>query len=321
MSWLKSRRSKTSATPARDGWARYGRVYILPTKFGAAFGGGAFLMILIGAAYDNNLVNLLGFFMLAMLFTAMITTHNNINGIKISRVETAQGFAGEHFPVSMVVHNTSRQAKSNCDFTVRGFNKIAQYDARITLPPQGDGRLLASFESPARGVHPLAKFTLSTTAPFGLFYAWQIQPSQAFVTIYPRRKGELIWSTDSGFEVGAANRVAGSEDYKEHRPYHPGDNLKRVDWKAYARGRALLMKEYDEPTGAGLHFDFQKLGLLDNESKLEQLTKWIDQAIVRGEPFMLSLPEKRIGPDRGLAFAHRAWTELAKFKSESKAGS
>lgn len=318
MSWLKSRlsKNKTITNAVRDSWTRFGRVYIIPTGFGFAFTGGAVFMLMIGSAYENNLVNLLGFFMLAILFTAMIATHNNINGIEISRVETVFGFAGEHFPVSMVVHNTTKSAKSNCDFKIRGFKKIAQYDARSVIPPRGETRLLASFESPARGEHDLSRFTLSTTAPFGLFYAWQIRPSDAVATIYPRRIGALNWSENTGAAVGNLTRASGAEDYKEHRLYQMGDNLRRVDWFAYARGRQLMTKEFDEPAGTGLYFDFQKLSNVEVETRLEQLAKWVDLAINRGQPFTLALPGKKMGPDQGLAFAHRAWSELAKYRAE-----
>ncbi len=315
MSWLKSRRSKPrNATPRlRDSWARFGRVYIIPTKFGFAFLGGSIFILLIGSAYENNLVNLLGFFMLAILFTAMIATHNNIKGIEISRVETVFGFAGEHFPVSMVVLNSTKSAKANCDFTIRGYKKIAQYDARSVIPPRGETRLLASFESPARGVHALSRFVLSTTAPFGLFYAWQIRPSEAQACVYPRRLGTRNWSEHSGVENGSLMRASGAEDYKEHRAYQMGDNLRRIDWMAYARGRQLMTKEFDEPAGTGLYFDFHKLKDVEIETRLEQLAKWIDLAIQRGQPFTLALPFKKLGPDQGLAFAHRAWAELARF--------
>lgn len=323
MSWLKLRQSKArlNATLAnarlRSQQTRQGRVYIIPTKFGGTFLAGSFLMILIGSAYNNNLVNLLGFFMMAVLFVAMIATHNNITGIEISRVETTQGFAGETFPVSIVVRNTTSIPKSNCDFTIRDFKKVAQYDARAVIPPHGDARLIASFDSPVRGLHALKRFVLSTTAPFGLFYAWQYRMSDAVALIYPRRQGELNWTTDQGLEIGSLNRAAGAEDYNEHRSYQAGDNLKRVDWQAFARGRPLLTKTYDEPVGEGLNFDFHRLSALDHEQRLEQLSRWIDLASQRHLSFTVTLPSKRLGPGQGLAFAHRTWSELARFEIKS----
>ncbi|MBN8541303.1 MAG: DUF58 domain-containing protein [Deltaproteobacteria bacterium] len=290
------------------------RIYIIPTKFGAAFSLGTIFMLLIGAAYQNNLVNLLGFFMLAILFTTMFATNNNLKGVEISRIEAVHGFASETLPISIVVRNRARKSKSNLEFTVRGLKKSAQYDARVIIPPASDTRLLATFHAPERGRHPLSVFVLSTTAPFGLFYSWQVVATDAVATVYPRRIGERQWSTDHGINSGEFKRASGAEDYKEHRNYQVGDNLRRVDWQAYARGRGLMTKDFDEAANAGLHFDFHRLGDLPFEKRLEQLSKWVDLAIQKGQPFSLSLPDKKLGPDQGLVFAHKAWAELADLK-------
>lgn len=300
MSWLKLKPSN--------------RIYIIPTKFGAAYAAGTIFMLLIGAAYQNNLVNLLGFFMLAILFTAMFATNNNLKGVEISRVESVHGFAGETLPISIVVRNRGRNSKSNLEFAVRGLKKSAQYDARMIIPPASDTRLLATFVAPERGRHPLSAFILSTTAPFGLFYSWQIVASEAVATVYPRRIGDRQWSLEIGMSTGDYMRASGAEDYKEHRNYQPGDNLRRVDWQAYARGRGLMTKEFDEAANSGLHFDIHRLSDLPFEKRLEQLSKWIDLSIQKGQPFALSLPHKQLGPDQGLVFAHKAWSELADLK-------
>jgi uncharacterized protein (DUF58 family) len=300
MSWPKLKPSK--------------KIYIIPTKFGAAFAAGTVFMLLIGAAYQNNLVNLLGFFMLAIMFTAMFATNNNLKGVEISRIESVHGFAGETLPISIVVRNRGRKSKSNLEFTVRGLKKSAQYDARMIIPPASDTRLLATFHAPERGRHPLSTFVLSTTAPFGLFYSWQIVATEAVATVYPRRIGDRQWSTDIGKANGEFKRASGAEDYKEHRNYQVGDNLRRVDWQAYARGRGLMTKEFDEASNSGLHFDFHRLGDLPFEKRLEQISKWVDLAIHKGQPFSVSLPDKKLGPDQGLVFAHKAWAELATLK-------
>jgi len=37
-----------------------------------------------------------------------------------------------------------------------------------------------------------------------------------------------------------------SQDFSEHRPYNPGDDLKRIDWKIYGRTDRLVVKQYEE---------------------------------------------------------------------------
>lgn len=39
-----------------------------------------------------------------------------------------------------------------------------------------------------------------------------------------------------------------SVEFAEHRPYHPGDELKHVDWKAYAKSERHYVKQYEEET-------------------------------------------------------------------------
>ena len=304
MSWLKLKPSD--------------RVYIIPTKFGLAYAAGTVFMILIGAAYQNNLVNLLGFFMLALMFTSMFVTNYNLKGLEISRIENIHGFAGETLPISLVVKNNSRKSKVNIEFDIRGLKKSAQYDARSEIAPASDGRLLATFTAPDRGRHVFSRIVLSTTAPFGLFYAWMVCPNKAEALIYPRRVGDRNWTESHGAHVGEHKRAAGAEDFKEHRSYYPGDNLRRVDWRAYSRGRGLLTKEFDEASQTGLHFDYHRLQGIPFETRLEQLSKWVDLALQKGQPFTISLPDRRMGPDTGLVFAHRVWSELAALPSESQ---
>jgi uncharacterized protein (DUF58 family) len=42
----------------------------------------------------------------------------------------------------------------------------------------------------------------------------------------------------------SANRRGGSAEFYEHRPYAPGDDLRRVDWLAYARTGAPVVKQF-----------------------------------------------------------------------------
>lgn len=39
-----------------------------------------------------------------------------------------------------------------------------------------------------------------------------------------------------------------SVEFAEHRPYNPGDEIKHIDWKAYAKTERLYVKKYEEET-------------------------------------------------------------------------
>src|SRR5882724_9502368 len=55
-----------------------------------------------------------------------------------------------------------------------------------------------------------------------------------------RRLQVMVQSGASGER--AARRRGGSAEFQEHRPYAPGDDLRRVDWSAFARTGEPVLK-------------------------------------------------------------------------------
>ncbi|MCC6407896.1 MAG: DUF58 domain-containing protein [Planctomycetes bacterium] len=45
-----------------------------------------------------------------------------------------------------------------------------------------------------------------------------------------------------------------SSEFAQHREYVPGDELRRLDWKVFARSDRLVIKEYFEETNLSCHF-------------------------------------------------------------------
>src|SRR6056297_756123 len=39
-----------------------------------------------------------------------------------------------------------------------------------------------------------------------------------------------------------------SVEFKEHRPYVPGDELRNIDWKAFGKSDRLYIREFEEET-------------------------------------------------------------------------
>ncbi len=44
-----------------------------------------------------------------------------------------------------------------------------------------------------------------------------------------------------------------SVNFAEYRPYHPGDDIRKIDWKVYGRLDRYFVKEYEGETNTGIH--------------------------------------------------------------------
>ena len=47
-------------------------------------------------------------------------------------------------------------------------------------------------------------------------------------------------------------RLGASTDFAEHRPYSPGDDIRRIDWKLFARTDRFYVKEFEADTNTNL---------------------------------------------------------------------
>lgn len=58
-------------------------------------------------------------------------------------------------------------------------------------------------------------------------------------------------------------RAGVSVDFAEHRPYQPGDDLRRIDWRVYGRTERFYMKTYEADTNADVIFALDASGSMD----------------------------------------------------------
>lgn len=293
------------------------RIYILPTKFGLVFITGSFLMILIGSAYQNNLVNMLSFFMLSLVFVCMIQTHGNLKDVRLESLESEGGFAGTSYLVSSVLANDARVARYNIESRMRGSKEQTVYENRQTISGRGTLKIRSAYPAKNRGRYRVVGARVSTVFPLGLFEAWTwFKDAVVEYSIYPEPLGERpipiqIGGAPSG-EVGTA---AGGDDFHGHRKFHGTDSYRHVDWKAHARGRPLLIKEFTEGEPQSLILDWAHLPGLGDEERLSQLSKWIEIAKTSKLVFGLRIPGQTVPPGQGLGHAIRCWEALARYQS------
>jgi uncharacterized protein (DUF58 family) len=70
-----------------------------------------------------------------------------------------------------------------------------------------------------------------------------------------------------------SNRSGSSLEFRDHREYQPGDDLRRIDWSAYGRTDKLITKLYREEVSphVDIVIDGSRSMNLENSAKLEAL--------------------------------------------------
>jgi len=287
------------------------RIYILPTRLGVAYGAMLFAMLAGGMNYNNNLGLALTFLLVSLGLVAMHHAHGTLAGLRVRLLEAIPGYAGSEVRFRLLLEHESNVARPALDV---GLGKTGPGIVTVDLPPQGQAEATLSLAAPRRGRIALDRFIVSTSHPFGLFRAWAVlHPRYAAIAWPPPAPRSLApprIATDTG---GAQSGAAGEEDFAGLRPFQAGDSLRRVAWKAYARGQGLHTKLYSGTDVVSHVFDFDSLDGLDTEARLAQLCRWVLDAQERGEAFALRLPGTSIDTGVGPAHRERCLNALALF--------
>jgi uncharacterized protein (DUF58 family) len=85
------------------------------------------------------------------------------------------------------------------------------------------------------------------------------------------RAQRVVEGTMSGLHRSPLHGM--SVEFADYREYTPGDDLKRLDWRAYARSNRYYIKRYEEET------NFRATLLLDASASMQY-----GRAVARGEP-------------------------------------
>ena len=287
------------------------RIYILPTRLGVAYGAMLFAMLLGGMNYNNNLGLALTFLLVSLGLVAMHHAHGTLAGVRLRLLEAAPGFVGSDLRFRLLLEHSSRVARPALEI---GLQKAGPDSVHADLPPLGHCEAVLALPAPRRGRVALTRFVVSTSHPFGLFRAWAVvHPAYAAIA-WPQPAVRALAppriATDTG---GAQSGAAGEEDFAGLRPFQAGDSLRRVAWKAYARGQGLHTKQYAGTDVVSHVFDFDSLVGLGTEARLAQLCRWVIDAQERGEAFALRLPGTFIDTNVGPAHRERCLNALALF--------
>jgi uncharacterized protein (DUF58 family) len=273
-------------------------------------------MLIASVNYSNNMAYILCFLLIGLMMIAYLATRNNLKGLHIANVLSQPVFAGDIMLLTFELHNNTRGKRVAIFPTVAGVWDPEGYTGPFSVASYSRTTAKISFTVPRRGRFVLGHITLLSVYPLGLFRALRHVRIDKVYIVYPKPLGSQRWPEPEEHEEESSEGfyVRGGDDFVGVRPYRPGESMHHVDWKAYARGRPLSIKEF---TGGGttqLWFNWFHLEGIDTEKRLSQLARWVLEADQEGQEFGLRLPDAEVKLDCSPGHTTKCLESLALFQ-------
>ena len=296
--------------PARRVQLDHRRVYILPSRAGFAFACTLLLMLLAAINYQNSMAYALVFLLSALFVLVIFHTYRNLSGLAVSLSTPAAVFVGEQARFGVRLESAGKRHHA----IAAGWAEGAAQGVAYVEAGHVESLELA-LPTTRRGWVPAPLIRVRSSFPLGLLVAWSLLDGDQRVLVYPQPlEGEwpLLPTLATGGQDALHASGNGSDDFQGLKMYQPGDSWRRLHWKAYSRGGALLVKAFGEQQGEDLALDFAALSG-DTEFRLSRLCHAVLDLAGQGRVYALHLPGLNIGMGEGEAHRDQCLRALALF--------
>ncbi|MEM7026770.1 MAG: DUF58 domain-containing protein [Pseudomonadota bacterium] len=293
------------------------RVYIFPTIQGAVYGLMLVVMLLGAINYNNSMAYMLCFLLAGLGFVCMLYTYRNLAGMIITTAIPEAVFVGQTAQFPLRFDNQMGQERLALRIRQKA-NKKNKTEPQIqTANIQSGKTVIIHYPSvtTTRGLIKTGRLIIETEFPLGIFRAWSYVEHDEACLVYPRPAGDKrLPKQEITQEDAELGQTTGTDDFAGFRKYRPGDAIKSIAWKAYAREQGLLVKQFSGKGSKVLMFDWNQVAGINNvEARLSQLCLWIVIAEETGHEYGLRIPNVEIQPAIGEKHRHRCLEQLARF--------
>ncbi len=284
---------------------------ILPTIYGFAF----FTLIVdvfaLGFFRNSGPYHTVGLTLIVLGMVAMIQTNSNMDSVTAEVLQSEAGEEGGTARLSLLLRNTQKQPRYNLSLVPP--KQFHMLQPAIVNELKTSSTVHIELKCEKRGVYPLHRFKVQSRGYYGLFNAWKWTLTDAQLVVYPKPEGAQ--PLPEPVDGGALLFMSG-EDFTGHRLYQTGASLKQVDWKAYARGQPLLLKEFGSRGEGPIYLRYQDVAGQDQEARLRQLSAWVFACAKQNRPFSLEMPDSMLVEGLGPEQLREALRMLASFEEK-----
>jgi uncharacterized protein (DUF58 family) len=249
----------------------------LDLSFQVTAGGVVFVSIYTVVAFaawntGNNLLFLIFSVLTSTLFVAWTAGRASLRDLVVTARFPDHIFSGDPAPVIVTVNNTKRllpslsvvvearvraeglEGKRFFRRRVRERKRVLAYFMYAPHRAKVEQRVEQTFSQ--RGRVLITGFEISTRFPFGFFrLRRRLRARDVEIVVYPKPESasdELhLLPIDAG-QMEAERRGAG-HDLHSLRKYQPRDDVRHVDWKATARQKQLIVREFNAEDERRVH--------------------------------------------------------------------
>ena len=290
------------------------RLYIFPSKAGFGFLALVLALWLLATNFENNLIFMLCFLLLAFWVVSIHFTHGTLSGLQVKPVRGESVFKGDAATVELCFSQSRARRREQVTLCFEGGEPLM-----ITLNKAGDTFVTLLAPTNRRGYLEPGRLAIESVYPVGLMRVWTFLRFRFDAAVYPAPVPDMSrQSTRGGSGEGHYHGTTGSDDYVGLKTFEAGESLRHVAWKQYAREQGLWSKQYGDPVNSRVWVDWDDYAGLDTEQRLSRMAWQVCECESAGKVYGLRLPGVELSPDQGSSHRRSALRSLALYGIEDE---
>jgi uncharacterized protein (DUF58 family) len=290
--------------------------FVLPSSFGWSCMGIIICLFVLGTNFQNNIILLLCYFLLAMVLLAVFHSYFFFIQHEIVFLDIAPDFENRQPYLPIQINSTLDYKGGTLIFSVDNgpsLKNVKQHNTQ-QFKSQSIKMPLPKYK---RGFYKCPPIKLVATYGFGLFKCWTHLSPKLHFYVYPamQKSAMNLFRTNSDAQLAHSSdsQYVISDDLQGIREHQVTDPIHHVSWKHVAKGQGMLTKDFSESKGVSGWLRLQDLSHLDTEQALRCLCYHVQQLDKDQVQFGLDLGSTKILPQEGQAHLHKCLVQLAMY--------
>lgn len=290
-----------------------GRIRLRPNQHTLVLGAMLITMWYASAAQQNGGAYVLLFMITGLVLVSMLHARANLKAVKLEVGSIAPAQAGGVLRVPLVLSVEGGRVPAGLEITAEGARDPVFIE---TLSTTESTRAELRVGMPSAGVKRDLHLVVRSLYPLGFFTVERSVRVPQGSVVLPRPAGTLplpapvAGGADRGGVQRSVHGAGEGEDFSGLREWSAGDSLRHVDWKAVARGRPMMVKQWSGAPAGTVWLEWEALALPE-QARISQLAQWIDEAETTGHRYGLKIPGQTLPPASGPKHRRKCLEALA----------